>query len=115
MTAPFGEQIGVRLVEPGVVELDCRDDILQASGTIQGGAAALLVELSAESTGTVVPTDLELHYLSAVGAGPVRAVATAGNERGVQVDVHDLGHGSGSPRMVFLGFVHGVARSDGVR
>jgi len=105
MASAFADQIGVRLVEPGAVELDLAPQVLQSSGTIQGGAVALLVELAAESSG-VVPTDLELHYLSSVRAGPARATAKPGNGGGRTVEVHDRGD---SGRLVGVGFVQGRA------
>ena len=45
--APVAEMLGTRIVEPGVVEVDRRERILNWADTVQGGAVAALVEEAA--------------------------------------------------------------------
>jgi acyl-coenzyme A thioesterase PaaI-like protein len=84
--AHYDASLQVREPEPGVYEMDNHDLVRNgANGTVQGGAQALLAELTAERTleaATLVdgavelePVDLEIRYLNRVKEGPVRAQA----------------------------------------
>jgi acyl-coenzyme A thioesterase PaaI-like protein len=99
---PLGARIGARVLRPGTVELDPRDDIGNAfHGTVLGGVTAVLGELAAESVTTddepFVVTDLDIRFLNRVRVGPVRAVAEViidGPEsRGRGVTISDTGYG----------------------
>jgi acyl-coenzyme A thioesterase PaaI-like protein len=77
---PFGSRIGARLVAPGTVELDARDDVGNRyhHGTVQGGVIATLIELATASSFGEEPylvTDIDVRFLNRVKQGPVRAVA----------------------------------------
>jgi acyl-coenzyme A thioesterase PaaI-like protein len=81
----FDESLQIREVEPGVYEMDNHDVVRNgANGTVQGGAQALLAELTAELALDAVDrqhehehhaTDLEIRYLNRVRTGPVQATA----------------------------------------
>jgi acyl-coenzyme A thioesterase PaaI-like protein len=90
--APIFEQIGARLVSPGVVELDLATYVKQPSGTIQGGAIALIAEMAATSLAPGVVRDLEIRYLSAVRVGPARTSSTALADGLVRVAIRDAGN-----------------------
>lgn len=92
LTEPILAAIGVRLVRPGVAELDLHQYVMQPSGTIQGGAVAMLAERAAESIAEAPVTDMELRYLSAVWVGPGRAIATPVGDRLLRVEVRDAGN-----------------------
>jgi acyl-coenzyme A thioesterase PaaI-like protein len=100
MGRPILDDIGVRIVGRGVAELDRVTYVMQPSGTIQGGAIALLAEAAAESLSAVPSsvaggnpvTGLEVRYLSAVRRGPARASASALAPGLVRVDVRDVGN-----------------------
>jgi acyl-coenzyme A thioesterase PaaI-like protein len=91
MTRPFAENVGARVVEPGVVEVDRRPYVMQPWGTVQGGVIALLGELAAESLMGGAVIDLDVRYLSAVRVGPARTSATAVGASTVRVEVRDAG------------------------
>lgn len=92
MSRPFPEHVGARLVGPGVVEIDHRPFVTQASRTVQGGIVALLGEYAAESlTGRPV-VDLDTRYLAAVRVGPARATALDLGAGQVRVEVRDSGN-----------------------
>jgi acyl-coenzyme A thioesterase PaaI-like protein len=64
--------------EPGVFEMDNHEIVRNgANGTVQGGAQALLAELTGERAldGEYMAVDLEIRYLNRVKEGPVRAHA----------------------------------------
>ena len=90
--SPYAEQVGARVVRPGVAEVDHHPAILQASGTIQGGVIALLGELAAESLKGMPVIGLEVRYLSTVRVGPARATATGMGGAVVRVEVRDAGN-----------------------
>jgi uncharacterized protein (TIGR00369 family) len=92
LTKPILDDIGARLVGPGVAELDRVPYVMQPAGTIQGGAVALLAELAAESRAGAPIADLEIRYLSAVRVGPARAVAEVLRPGLLRVEVRDTGH-----------------------
>jgi acyl-coenzyme A thioesterase PaaI-like protein len=93
LAGPILDDIGARVVAPGVAELDRLPYVMQPAGTIQGGAVALLAEMAAESRAGAPVTDLEIRYLSAVRVGPARAVAELLGPGLVRVEVRDTGHG----------------------
>jgi acyl-coenzyme A thioesterase PaaI-like protein len=92
LTAPILDAIGARVIGPGVVSLDLVDYVKQPSGTIQGGALAMIAELAASSLAEARVTDLEIRFLSAVRVGPARAVATVLGGRLVRIEVRDTGN-----------------------
>ncbi len=91
LAGPILDAIGVRLVSPGVAELDLHEYVMQPSGTIQGGAIAMVAEHAAETAAEAPVTDLEIRYLAAVWKGPARAVAAPVGERVLRVEVRDTG------------------------
>ncbi len=82
----YDASLQVREPEPGVFEMDNHEIVRNgANGTVQGGAQALLAELTGERAlaraglldgdGDFVAIDLEIRYLNRVKEGPVRAHA----------------------------------------
>jgi acyl-coenzyme A thioesterase PaaI-like protein len=77
----YDASLRVREVEPGVFEMDNHEIVRNgANGTVQGGAQALLAELTGEAAlasldGDLTAVDLEIRYLNRVKEGPVRAQA----------------------------------------
>ena len=70
------DHVGVRIIEPGVSEIDLTPFVAQASNTLQGGIVALLGETAAHSSSGRPVIDLDTRYLTAVRIGPGRATAT---------------------------------------
>jgi acyl-coenzyme A thioesterase PaaI-like protein len=97
----YDESLRIREPEPGVYEMDNHDVVRNgANGTVQGGAQALLAELTGERALDAIDldhehhaTDLEIRYLNRVRTGPVRATGEvlAGGFDGqwVRVAVHE--------------------------
>jgi acyl-coenzyme A thioesterase PaaI-like protein len=92
MGRPFVEQMGTRVLAPGLVEMDRDPYVQQPTGTLQGGALALLVEVAAESLVDARVVELDLRYLSAVRVGPGRASSEALGADTVRVEVRDPGN-----------------------
>jgi acyl-coenzyme A thioesterase PaaI-like protein len=92
MEEPFPEHVGARILEPGVVEMERTPFVIQAAGSLQGGAVALLGELAAESLMGSPVIDLDIRYLNSVRVGPGRATATLLGQGVVRVEVRDQGH-----------------------
>jgi acyl-coenzyme A thioesterase PaaI-like protein len=72
------ERMGLRVVDApgGSVELDRTGYVINSIGTINGGAQAILVEAAAEAAVPgLVATDVQVHYLAQVGAGPARTAS----------------------------------------
>ena len=88
---PFAERAGCRRGEPGVAVLPRSEDGLNASGTVNGGLIALVVEEAALSlTPGATLSSMALRYLRPVRTGP--AVATADVRAGLgRVEVRDEG------------------------
>jgi acyl-coenzyme A thioesterase PaaI-like protein len=91
MEKPFPEHVVARIIEPGVVEMERTPFVIQAAGSLQGGAVALLGEVAAETLTGLPVMDLDVRYLSAVRVGPGRATATALGQGLVRVEVRDRG------------------------
>jgi acyl-coenzyme A thioesterase PaaI-like protein len=107
MSAPIMEQIGAVVLGPGIVELARVPYVMQPSGTVQGGAVALIAELAASTAlgagvlgagvlgagvlGNPV-TNLEIRYVSAVRVGPARTSATILGPGVARVEVRDAGN-----------------------
>jgi acyl-coenzyme A thioesterase PaaI-like protein len=89
---PFHEQLGARVVSPGVVEMDRDPYVLQPAGTIQGGAMALLAELAAETLTHRAVVGLQIRYLSTVRIGPARTSAHPMSPDAVRVELRDSGN-----------------------
>lgn len=69
-------RLGMRVIDAGTgtLELDLSSFVVNAIGTIQGGAQALLVEAAAHAMRPeLVASDMQVHYLSQVRAGPARS------------------------------------------
>jgi acyl-coenzyme A thioesterase PaaI-like protein len=88
---PFAERAGCLRREPGVAVLPRSDDGLNASGSVNGGLIALVVEEAALSlTPGATLSSMALRYLRPVRSGP--AVATAEVRTGLaRVEVRDAG------------------------
>jgi acyl-coenzyme A thioesterase PaaI-like protein len=77
----YDAALQVREIEPGVYEMDNHDIVRNgANGTVQGGAQALLAEVTGDRAldlldGDYTAVDLEIRYLNRVKEGPVRAQA----------------------------------------
>lgn len=75
--------MGMRVVDgdDGAVELERTPYVANSIGTINGGAQAMLVEAAAEAMRPgLVATDLQIHYLSQVKAGPARSRGTVSRD-----------------------------------
>lgn len=90
----FDELLGARVLAPGVIEMDAHPRVTNGpSGTIQGGAQALLGEIAAEHAleplGRYAAVDLEIRYLNRVRTESVVATAEIlpGELAGVQARV----------------------------
>src|SRR3954469_2065249 len=79
----YDASLQVREPEPGVFEMDNHEIVRNgANGTVQGGAQALLAELTGEQALDKIDlehehhaVDLEIRYLNRVRTGPVQATA----------------------------------------
>jgi len=89
---PWFEQLGIRILRPGVAELERWAYVMQPSGTIQGGAVAAIIEAAAESAAGAAVTDMDIRYLKAIRVGPGRATATVLRAGLVRVEVRDPGN-----------------------
>ncbi len=110
----FAELVGCRRTEPGRVSLDRRADGLNASGTVNGGLLALLVEeaaLSAQEPRTSLAM-MTLRYLRPVRLGPAAATAVVSGGL-AEVTVVDHGRGD-SPAMLATtrSFPHNLPTQD---
>jgi acyl-coenzyme A thioesterase PaaI-like protein len=94
------EQVGLRVLAPGQVELALRPDLVNATESLQGGLVALLGEVAAagaatEATGRPhVVEDLQVRYLAAARIGPFRTsvdIHLDGPAPLVRVEVRDPG------------------------
>jgi len=93
LLSPLPERLGVRLVEPGVAEVDRREDLLNPADTLQGGVVALVAEMAALSAagGGKIAHELDVRYLRATRVGPSRATARVVSADLVEVRVVDAG------------------------
>jgi acyl-coenzyme A thioesterase PaaI-like protein len=79
----YDDSLQIRETEPGVYEMDNHDIVRNgANGTVQGGAQALLAELTGERALDKSDlehehhaVDLEIRFLNRVRTGPVQATA----------------------------------------
>jgi acyl-coenzyme A thioesterase PaaI-like protein len=102
MPIPFPNYIGLRIIEPGVAEVDLVHFVMQASQSLQGGAVGLLGEVAAESLTSSPILDLDVRYLSAVRVGPGRATATRLGRDLVRVEVRDVGNDDRLASLIFV-------------
>ncbi len=107
LSVPLPERLGIVVLEPGVVEIARRQDVLNPAGTIQGGAFCVACEVGAETAATEATgsaqavVDLDLRYLSATRVGPGRSstvVLRVGTADGTiptitRVEMRDPGNG----------------------
>jgi acyl-coenzyme A thioesterase PaaI-like protein len=89
---PLPEHVGLRMLEPGVVEIDHRPAVTQGSDTLQGGIVALLGEMAAESLTGQPVLDLDTRFLATVRRGPGRAVARNLGGGVIRCEVRDVGN-----------------------
>src|SRR3954470_21700738 len=91
LEVPFADRAGCERLTPGVASVPMRDDGLNASGTLNGGLLALVVEeaaLSAAPNATL--SSLSMRYSQPVRVGP--AIAHAEVREGLgRVEVRDAG------------------------
>ena len=92
MPVSFPERVGLRVVAPGMTELDRRPFVEQASGSLQGGMVALLGETAAESLTGLPVRELDARFFTGVRVGPGRATAEAVGDGVVRVEVRDAGN-----------------------
>jgi acyl-coenzyme A thioesterase PaaI-like protein len=93
------ERLGLTTVDAatGRLELARTSYVVNSIGTINGGAQAILIEAAAHAMrpGLLV-SDMELHYLSQVKAGPAqsrgRVVRDAADHSVLQIELVDAGH-----------------------
>ena len=111
---PLREEAGVRVVAPGVAEMNVSPDVQNPAGTLQGAMVALLVEAAAEdhvaasTDADVVVTDLDIRFLDKATIGPVRSATRAlgdGPFDPVEVRLTDIGTG----RLTTLAYARAVA------
>lgn len=113
LPVPMADHVGARVVAPGMVEIDRRPFVIQASGTLQGGIVALLGELAAESLVGRPVLDLDTRYLATIRVGPARAEATAVGGAHVRVEVRDTGNGDRLAARIMARMVPGPPPDDG--
>lgn len=94
------ERMGLRVLDAagGRVELDRTPYVANSIGTINGGAQAVMIETAAEAMRPgLAASDMQLHFLSQVKAGPAqsrgRVVREAGDHSVVDIDLVDAGNG----------------------
>jgi acyl-coenzyme A thioesterase PaaI-like protein len=92
LRAPLPEALGVEVIGHGVVRLTKHPYVLQPSGTIQGGAIALVGELAIESEFESPVVDIDVHYLAATKAGPIESRTTQIGSDLARVDIIDKGN-----------------------
>lgn len=78
VTASVYDGLSLRRTEaPGVLELEPTSYVLNAIGTITGGAQAAFAEIAARSIRPdLVVTDLQVHFLATVKVGPMRSAVS---------------------------------------
>jgi acyl-coenzyme A thioesterase PaaI-like protein len=98
-TGTMLERIGVTVVDAvaGVVEIERTDYVRNSFGTINGGVLGAVFQAAAEAMRPgLVATDLQVHYLSQVQAGPARTSAALSRDAHghtvVTVRAVDAGH-----------------------
>jgi acyl-coenzyme A thioesterase PaaI-like protein len=97
----LAEQVGLRVIDAGVVEIGLREDLLNATQSLQGGITSLMGEVAAQTAATDaaghshVVQSLEVYYLAAGRVGPFRSSAQVLSPGGpsvqVRVQLTDLG------------------------
>lgn len=99
LSRPLADQVGARIVCPGVAAVDPCPYVLNPAGALQGGIVALLAEVAAETAaraggrGDEVTRLLDVRYLARTGAGTLRAIASAvdGGGRSWRVELSEGG------------------------
>lgn len=93
------DRIGVEVIdaERAVVEIAHGEYVRNSFGTINGGVLGAVFQAAAESTRPgLVATDLQVHYLAQVVAGPVRTAGVVSRDAGghsvVSLEARDAGH-----------------------
>lgn len=82
LTQPLRDEVGIAVIETGVVEVLVTPQLRNPAGTLQGAMVALVAEAAAEDLAADVAgqamtvTDLDIRYLAQAQVGPVRATAT---------------------------------------
>jgi acyl-coenzyme A thioesterase PaaI-like protein len=101
LPSPIAERVGVELVTPGHARLEHRQELSNATNTMQGGLIALIGEVAAESLagaaggGPYAAHDLDVRYLRAARVGPAFTVGQLlhhdESEATARVEVRDAG------------------------
>jgi len=90
--ASVTEMLGSVVVAPGIVEVPRTPRILNWADTVQGGAVAAAAEEAVLAlVGPSIPVELDIRYLGAVRAGPMRATAVRFGPW-MRVEVRDVGN-----------------------
>lgn len=109
------ERAALRVVDAaaGVVEIENHAWVRNSFGTLNGGMAAILVEVAGEQAARAelgpeaVAQDLELYYVGQSGAGPIRSRATrlrvGADDCVSRVELFDTGAGD---KLLAVGNVH---------
>jgi acyl-coenzyme A thioesterase PaaI-like protein len=103
LTAPpagtMYQRMGLEVVDAGTgaVTLERTSYVINSIGTINGGALTVLAEAAAEVVAPgLVASDMQIHYLSQVKAGPARTrgvlVRDSGDHRVVAIEIVDQGN-----------------------
>ena len=101
LSLPLREEAAIEVIDAaaGVVQVELTDELRNPAGTFQGAMVALLAEAAAEDLvlarfgHPAIVTDLDLRYLAATGAGPVRTTSTLLGERAdsaIEIQLVDL-------------------------
>jgi acyl-coenzyme A thioesterase PaaI-like protein len=93
--ASLAGHVGLRVVEPGLTEIDLRSDLTNATQSLQGGLVALLGETAAQTAASAagqraaVVESLDVYYLAAARVGPFRATSQLLRDDLVRVEIRD--------------------------
>lgn len=101
LAEPFTERVGLEVLEPGVTRMGLREDLVNATESLQGGLVSLLGEMAAQTAATAAAGRqhavdlLDVRYLAAARVGPFVAraeIETAGPDRSLlRTEVRDPG------------------------
>lgn len=95
------ERLGLAVKEPGILVLPLTPYVVNAIGTITGGAQAALAEATAESLlPGLVATDLQLHFLAQVRSDHLLAIASVVRDCGAHAVATVRLLDGGDPRRV---------------
>jgi len=92
LRGPIAEQMGIRVIRPGITEVDRVEYVMQPTGTVQGGAQAVLAEVAAETLMGEPVLDLDMRFVNAIRVGPARASAELVAAGIARVEIRDPGN-----------------------